>query len=65
VSPNDTAAEVQDGVDDWLRAGPRVLWLLYPSNRNVLLFRGLDHVERRSGDDELDAEPVLPDSVVR
>jgi Uma2 family endonuclease len=60
VSPNDTAAEAQERVDDWLNAGTQVVWLVYPSKRNVMIFCGLDRVERRSGDDELDAEPVLP-----
>jgi Uma2 family endonuclease len=60
VSLNDTAAEVQDRVDDWLRAGTQVVWVLYPSNGSALIFRGLDRIERRFGDDDLDAEPVLP-----
>src|SRR5689334_12992362 len=30
VSPGDSASEVQERVDDWLRAGTKVLWVVYP-----------------------------------
>jgi Uma2 family endonuclease len=65
VSPNDTAADVQDRVDDWLRAGTVVVWVVYPSSHSVLVWRGLDRVERRSKDDDLDAEPALPGFVCK
>ncbi len=60
VSPSDMAADVQDRVDDWLQAGTLIVWVVYPSSRSVMLWRGLDRVERRSQDDDLDAEPALP-----
>lgn len=60
VSPNDTASEIFDRVDDWLRAGTSVVWAVYPSKTMTLIFRGLDRIDRRSADAELDAEPVLP-----
>jgi len=31
VSPNDTAAEIQEKVGDWLAGGASVVWLLYPA----------------------------------
>jgi Uma2 family endonuclease len=60
VSPNDTASEVLTRVSEWLQAGTAVVWAVYPSNVTTLIFRGLDRIERRSADEELDAEPVLP-----
>jgi Uma2 family endonuclease len=60
VSPGDTAHEVQDRVDEWLQAGTLIVWVVYSSPKSVYIFRGLDRIERRSGDEELDAEPVLP-----
>jgi len=60
VSPGDTAHEVQERVDDWLQAGTPLVWVVYSSPRSVFIFRGLDRIERRFGDEELDAEPVLP-----
>ncbi len=60
ISPGDTAIEVQQRVDDWLRAGTAVVWVVYPSSQAVLVWRGLDRADRRANDQELDAEPVLP-----
>jgi len=59
VSPNDTARDVEERIDTWLQFGTLVAWALYPP-RTVYIYRGLDRVERRSADDELDAEPTLP-----
>lgn len=60
VSPGDTATEVEERIEDWLRAGTRVVWAAYSSLRTVLVWRGLGQAERRSIDDEVDTEPVLP-----
>lgn len=65
VSPSDTANTVQTRIDDWLRAGTAIVWVVYPSIQTVFIHRGLDCIERRSGDDELDAEPVLPGFRIR
>ncbi|HUX85740.1 MAG TPA: Uma2 family endonuclease [Chloroflexota bacterium] len=65
VSPSDTANAVQTRIDDWLRAGTAIVWTVYPASQTVFIHRGLDHIERRSVDDELDAEPVLPGFRVR
>ncbi len=60
VSPDDNAQRVEEKVQDWLRAGTQVVWVAYPSLKGVFVWRGLDRVEWRSGDDDIDAEPVLP-----
>ena len=60
VSPSDAASDVQARVDEWLQAGTAVVWVVYPAVQAVFVFHGLDRIERRSSEDELDAEPVLP-----
>jgi len=60
VSPNDTAREVQQRIDDWLRAGTSVVMVVYPESKTVFLWRGLNVVERRSGDEEVSLEPAIP-----
>jgi Uma2 family endonuclease len=60
VSPGDTAVEVQARVDDWLRAGTRVLWVMYSSLKAIVVWRGPDQSTRYGNDDEIDAEPALP-----
>ena len=59
VSPNDTAGEVQSKVDEWLRAGVRLVWVLYPSTRTAMTFRAEGGVQLLHADDAIDAEPVL------
>ena len=39
VSPSDRAREIRDKVDDYLRAGTRLVWVVYPSTRSVAVYR--------------------------
>ena len=65
VSPGDSASEVQERVDDWLRAGTRIVWVVYPTLRRVVVWRGPGLAELRGADEEVDAEPVIPGLRVR
>jgi Uma2 family endonuclease len=59
VSPNDSAADVQDKVDTWLRFGTQAVWVLYPGPR--LMIHHPDGTARALGaDDEIDGGAVLP-----
>jgi Uma2 family endonuclease len=60
VSPNDTAAEIQQKTDEWLRAGVRLVWVLYPATRTAMTFRSDGAIQLLHADDTIDAEPVLP-----
>jgi Uma2 family endonuclease len=60
VSPNDTASEVQSKVDEWLRAGVLLVWVLYPATRTAMTFRSDGAVALLHADDTITAEPVLP-----
>ena len=60
VSPNDTAAEIQTKVGEWLQAGAQVVWVLYPANQSAMVY-GADGAARLlHADDTLQGEPVLP-----
>jgi Uma2 family endonuclease len=39
ISPNDLAEEVAAKMMEWLRAGVRLVWVVYPSSRIVQVFR--------------------------
>jgi len=60
VSPHDLAWEVDHKVDEFLRAGVRLIWVLYPDTRTVLVYRPGSAVTRLSNADELSGEDVLP-----
>jgi len=60
VSPSDTAREVQDKVEDWLRAGSRLVWVIDPPTRSVTVYRSMDDLQILSEGDELVGGEVIP-----
>jgi Uma2 family endonuclease len=60
VSPNDLAYEVEERVDDYLKAGVPLIWVIHPENRTVFIRRGNGTVSRLDQNDELSGEEVIP-----
>jgi Uma2 family endonuclease len=60
VSPGDTATYVQAKVEDWIRAGVRLVWVFYPDTRSVASYGSLDEVRILTENDQLQGDPVLP-----
>jgi Uma2 family endonuclease len=60
VSPNDTAAEVQSKVRDWIEAGVRLAWVVYPSACRVVVVHSLQEREELDAEDTLSGGEVLP-----
>lgn len=60
ISPNDTYAEVDVKVADWLAAGTRLVWVLNPRRRTVAVHRPDGKIQSLSPGDELDGGEVLP-----
>lgn len=60
LSPSDTAVEVEEKIDAWLRAGVRVALVVNPASRTVTLHRPPAEIVRLSAGDELDLGDVLP-----
>lgn len=65
VSPGDSATAVQAKVDDWLAAGTRLVWVVDPETRTVIVHRpgGAVVVVPEAG--TLDGAPVFSDFSVR
>jgi Uma2 family endonuclease len=61
VSPNDLADDVNEKRVEWLAAGARLVWVVFPVQQEVLAFRadGSSAVFRHT--DALTADPVLPE----
>ena len=59
VSPSDTAVQVQEKVDLWLRAGVRLIWVVFPKTRKVTVYQS-DEIRMLSEADQLSGAPVLP-----
>jgi Uma2 family endonuclease len=60
ISPNDLYEEVDQKIEEYLRAGVRLVWVISPRNYTVRVYRlnGSSHSLREN--DELDGEDVLP-----
>ena len=60
VSPNDYFREVQDKVGEYLRAGVRLVWVLEPSSRTILVYWADGTGETLNESGRLSGEAVLP-----
>jgi len=65
VSPNDLAGDIDERVADFLQAGAKLMWVLYPSTRTVYVFRQDGSMSRLTAANELSGEDVLPGFVCR
>jgi Uma2 family endonuclease len=60
VSPNDTYAEVEAKIGEWLDAGCRMVVVVNPSNRTVKVHRSATEVAALTVDDAIDGADVIP-----
>ena len=60
VSPNDLVGELDEKIDEYLRAGVRLVWVIRPAARAVQVFRGDRSESWLWATDELSGEDVLP-----
>lgn len=60
VSPNDKAEDLQDKLKEWLNAGVRLLWVVYPSTRQILAYRSDKTTALFEISDTLTAPDLLP-----
>jgi Uma2 family endonuclease len=60
ISPNDKYEEVDEKIEEYLRAGVRLVWVISPRNHTIRVYRvnGSSHSLREN--DELDGEDVVP-----
>jgi len=56
VSPSDSENEVIEKVQQWLAFGVRLVWVVYPRTRSVIVYRSL---QRLTSEDQLTGEDVL------
>ena len=60
VSPNDTAPEIEEKVGEWLAAGVRLVWVLYPNTQRIYVHKPGRTLTRLGPEDVLTGEDVLP-----
>jgi Uma2 family endonuclease len=60
VSPNDLAEELLEKVEEYLRAGVKLVWIVYPNVKAVQVFRADGSVSGFRASAELSGEDVIP-----
>ena len=60
LSPNDTYSEVQDKVFDWLEAGTRMVIVVDPRKRRVMVYHSLSDFRVLTVNESLDGGTVVP-----
>ena len=65
VSPNDRADDIYDRVRDYLAAGSRQVWVLWPRQRALSVYRPDADTRELGPDAMLDAGDILPGFSVR
>jgi Uma2 family endonuclease len=60
VSPNDSAGELEERLDDYQKAGVRLIWVVGVRSRTVMIYRADGSVSRLRESDELSGEDVIP-----
>jgi len=60
VSPNDRFDEVQEKVAEYFLAGVRLVWIMLPKTRTVLVYRSFHDVRSLGVNDKLNGEDVIP-----
>ena len=59
ISPNDTYTEVAEKVDEWLRAGCAMVWVVNPRREIVEVYRSAGGFAALGGDDVLEGGDVI------
>ncbi len=60
VSPNDTAEELDEKLDDYERAGIPLIWVVFPKSRTVKVYRVDGSCRRVREGDDLSGEDIIP-----
>ncbi|MDQ2854693.1 MAG: Uma2 family endonuclease [Acidobacteriota bacterium] len=60
VSPGDTVREVEEKVREWLEAGARMVLVVSPRLRTIMVYRSLTDIVVLTEKDTLDGDDVVP-----
>lgn len=60
VSPKNTSEEISTKVEDYLSSGSRLVWIVYPKRKVVVVYRTNNTVSFLHENEKLDGEDVLP-----
>ena len=61
VSPSDRAGQVHEKIEQWIKHGVKLVWLVHPERRSITVYRSVREVQVLHEGDTLTGDPVLPD----
>jgi Uma2 family endonuclease len=61
ASPGNTTSDMNDKIEQYFKAGVRLIWVLYPNTRTVYVYTSARQVRILGIEDTLDGGDVLPD----
>lgn len=60
ISPGNTSEEITTKVEDYLSSGSRLVWIVYPKRKVVVVYRANNMVSFLHENEELSGEDVIP-----
>lgn len=60
ISPNDKAADMQSKIAQWLSAGVKAVWVVYPSSQTLLAYSADGTIRQFHAEETVTAETLLP-----
>lgn len=65
ISPGNSLNEIQDKIEEYLAAGTKLVWIVYPKQKMVQVHRQNNVINVLREDDRLDGEDVIPNFRVK
>ena len=59
VSPNDDPDDIQEKIEEYLNAGTKMVWVVYPKRKSVAVYRTVHESKILRGEEKLLGEEVL------
>ena len=60
ISPGNTSDEIQNKIEEYIAAGTKLIWIVYPKQKMIHVHRQSNIIKVLRETDELDGEDVLP-----
>jgi Uma2 family endonuclease len=60
ISPNNSVDEIQEKIEEYLLAGTKLVWIVYPKQKMIQVYRSSNVINVLREADALDGEEVLP-----
>jgi Uma2 family endonuclease len=60
VSPGDVAADLEKKIEDYLANNFKLIWIVYPNTKTVVIYRGDGSISKLHVKDQISGETALP-----